>query len=152
MVVYRIVQGRARAGDLSGTGAFKYGGRWNSEGVYMVYTSENRSLALLEALVHFDEEDTPPDLYIMTIEIAVAAPLYSFPDTGLPDDWREAGNLKLKSLGDAIMNGRQYLGFRARSAVLTEEFNILLNPLFPGFIDLVKVIQVTPYQPDNRLL
>ena len=49
------------------------------------------------------------------------------------------------------MNARNYLGFRARSAVLTEEFNLLLNPLFPGFNDLVKIVQVTAYQPDKRL-
>jgi RES domain-containing protein len=151
MVVYRIVQGNGRTKDLSASGAFKYGGRWNNVGIYMLYTSENRSLALLENLVHYEEEDTPPDLYIVTIGITDAAPLYNFPDNELPNDWRGAENLRLKSLGDAIMNARNYLGFRASSAVLTEEFNLLLNPLFPGFNDLVKIVQVTAYQPDKRL-
>jgi hypothetical protein len=117
----------------------------------MLYTSENRSLALLEALVHFEEEDTPPDMYIISIEIAEKAPIYNFPDADLPGDWRDAENIVLKLLGCSIMKTRKHIGFRVRSAVLTEEYNIMLNPLFPNFSDLVKVIQVTLYQPDNRL-
>jgi len=117
----------------------------------MLYTSENRSLALLETLVHYDEVDTPPDLYILSIEIAATAPIYDFPDSDLPGDWREAENIILKLLGSSMMKTRKHLGFRTRSAVLTEEYNILLNPQFPNFHHLAKIIQITPYQPDNRL-
>jgi RES domain-containing protein len=53
MVVFRIVKSLNRAKDLSGMGAFKNGGRWNSKGTYMLYTSINSSLAYLETLVHF---------------------------------------------------------------------------------------------------
>ncbi|HVS96834.1 MAG TPA: RES family NAD+ phosphorylase [Puia sp.] len=151
MTVYRIVQERDRANDLSGTGAFKFGGRWNNQGVYMLYTSENRSLALLETLAHFDEEDAPPDLYILSIQIARAAPIYDFPDSDLPHDWRDAEHIVLKGLGGSIFKSQKHVGFRARSAVLTEEFNIMLNPLFPGFADLVKIASITRYQPDARL-
>lgn len=117
----------------------------------MVYTSENRSLALLETLVHYNEEEIPPDLYIMTIEIKTTAPIYDFPDGDLPGDWREAEHIILKGLGGSIFKAQKHIGFRARSAVLTEEYNILLNPLFPGFSTLVKIVAVTPYQPDKRL-
>jgi len=60
MIAYRIVKSIGRAGDFSGTGAFRNGGRWNSKGTYMLYTSMNSSLAYLETLVHFDEADMPP--------------------------------------------------------------------------------------------
>jgi len=33
-----------------------------------------------------------------------------------------------------------------------EEFNMLLNPLFPSFFDLVKVIAAEPYGLDQRLI
>src|SRR5579864_2247893 len=127
MIVYRIVQRRDRANDLSGMGAFKLGGRWNNVGVYMLYTSENRSLALLETLVHYDEEDMPPDLYIMTIEVSASAPIYEFPDDDLPGDWRDAEHIILKGLGGSLMRSPKHIGFRVRSAVLTEEYNIMLN-------------------------
>ena len=68
-----FVKAKKRTTDLSGTGAYNAGGRWNSSGVYALYTSENRSLASLEVLVHVDEGELPPDLYVMTIEIVDSA-------------------------------------------------------------------------------
>lgn len=42
---------KAEHEDLSGMGAFLYGGRWNSEGHNVVYTASHLSLACLEILV-----------------------------------------------------------------------------------------------------
>jgi len=51
VIVYRIAKTRYIY-DLTGAGARLYGGRWNQKGIGMIYTSENRSLASLEFLVH----------------------------------------------------------------------------------------------------
>jgi RES domain-containing protein len=152
MLVYRIAKMKERALDLSGKGAFLYGGRWNSEGVFMLYTSTHASLAMLEVLVHADESEIPPQLFISQIDISEKAPIYQFPDEELPENWREPDNLGLKKLGDQLMKERQYLGFQVSSAVLPSEFNILLNPLFPGYADLVKVSRIDPLKTDPRLM
>lgn len=151
MLVYRIVQNKERAHDLSGTGAFTFGGRWNNPGTFMLYTSENRALALLETLVHFDEEDAPPQLHILEMSIDKSSLVYALPDYELPANWRDPENIALKEMGDLLMKKKEYIGYRVRSAVLTEEYNILLNPLFPDFNNLVNVVTVTPYSPDARL-
>ena len=143
---------KERAQDISGKGAFLYGGRWNSEGTFMLYTSLNASLAMLELLVHADESEVPPQMFISQIEIAEKAPLYEFPDQELPKAWREPGNLQLKTLGDRIMAEQKYVGFNVRSAVLPSEWNILLNPLFPGYADLVLVRKIDKIETDLRLL
>ncbi|MDO1502618.1 RES family NAD+ phosphorylase [Winogradskyella maritima] len=44
MIVYRLGKEKYK-NDLSGIGAEKFGGRWNSKGVRMVYTSQSRALA-----------------------------------------------------------------------------------------------------------
>ncbi|MHA4896012.1 RES family NAD+ phosphorylase [Pedobacter sp. PWIIR3] len=153
MFVYRIAKSKKRTSDLSGNGAFKEGGRWNNPGTYMLYTSENSSLAYLENLVHFEAENTPPHLYIMTIEIADNNKLiYQLPKSAYPPDWQEIGNLENKNIGDALMNKSQYLGIKVKSAVNTAEHNILLNPLFPGYHDLVKVVSVERLHIDARLV
>ena len=151
MLVYRIVQNKTRTGDLSGTGAFQYGGRWNSKGTYMLYTSENSSLAYLESIVHFDPVDLPPHLFILTIEVNDRSPLYTVPDSAYPAHWLEPGLHENKELGDRDMAENKYIGIRVRSAVNTMEYNCLLNPLFPDYKKLVTVVAVNEIEIDKRL-
>ena len=152
MKVYRIVKDRNRTTDLSGTGAFRVGGRWNSKGTYMLYTSENSSLAFLEALVHFDKSDCPPHLYIMHIEVDDTATIYTVPDMEYPKDWLQLELPENKKPGDKWMADKAYLGIRVKSAVNVSEYNILLNPLFPRYYDLVKVIDIKEVPLDERLV
>ena len=151
MFVYRIVKSEIRSRDLSGRGAFIEGGRWNNPGTFALYTSMNSSLAILEILVHFDASDFPPNMFVMKIEVRDTSPIYDFPDQDLPTDWRNTGNFELKAIGEKILNENKFLGIRARSAVNPEEFNLVLNPLFPGFAEMVTIKSVHPYDVDERL-
>src|SRR3982750_1574708 len=138
MLVYRIVKSEKRTTDLTGTGAYNEGGRWNSEGVYALYTSEHSALAMLEVLVHVDESELPPDMFIMAIEIADVAPIFTIPDEDLSADWCVPENIALKEMGDKLFMEKNFLGIKVRSAVLPDAYNYVLNPLFPGYYDLVK--------------
>jgi RES domain-containing protein len=152
MVVYRIVKSEERTRDLSGKGAFIDGGRWNNPGIFLLYTSMNSSLALLENLVHFDEAELPPRMFVIHIEIDETVTIYQFPDEDLPKNWRQPENFELKEIGDKLIKGNQYMAIKVRSAVNPDEYNILLNPLFPAYYDLVKVIAAEPYTLDQRLI
>ena len=151
MFVYRIVKTKTRAGDLSGTGAFKSGGRWNSKGTYMLYTSENSSLAYLETLVHFDETDYPPNLFIVKIEVDDKQPFYILPEKNYPADWMRVGIIENKLLGDQLMSGKKFLAIKVRSAINEFEFNYLFNPLFPAFHDKVRIADIVEIKMDERL-
>lgn len=152
MIVYRIVKNKKRTRDLSGTGAFNEGGRWNNEGTYALYTSENPSLALLEVLVHVDESELPTQLYISTLEIDNSAPILEIPDGKLPVNWRLPENIALKEMGDRLFEENQYFGIKARSAVLPNQYNFILNPQYPDYHDYIKVIKVERLEVDQRLL
>lgn len=151
MFVCRIVKSKKRTTDLSGTGAFNEGGRWNNEGVFALYTSENEALALLETLVHVEESELPPDLYIMKIEIAASAPIYVYPDKKLPKSWRVPGNIALKTLGDRIIEPNEYLALKVRSAVMPTSYNYILNPKYPRYYDMVTVVDAYRLEIDKRL-
>jgi len=151
MFVYRITQTEERARDLSGTGAFLYGGRWNSAGTYMLYTSVNSSLAYLETLVHFSELNSPPGLYFAQIEVDETI-INQVPDWDYPEFWQLPDNIETQVLGDSWMRASKYLGFEVKSAINPSEFNFLLNPRFPDFETLVKIISISPLQIDTRLL
>ncbi|RYE29750.1 MAG: RES domain-containing protein [Sphingobacteriaceae bacterium] len=152
MLVYRIVKGEKRVHDLSGTGAFKYGGRWNSVGVYMLYTSENSSLAYLETLVHTDKYVIPKDLFIITISVNDKAPIYTVTNDQYPINWKTLDNIENKILGDQIMLKKEFLGFKIKSAINDHGYNYLLNPLFPDFDTLVEDIAIQKLIVDSRLI
>ena len=153
LLLYRIAKARQRTTDLSGMGAYRFGGRWNSPGTYMLYTSENSSLAYLENLVHFDAAIIPPKLFIMEITIPATPELiYTLPDSAYPKQWMKLGHLDNKRLGDRLMNEAEYLGIRVRSAVNPKEYNYLLNPMYPGYHELVQVTSVEQLPVDGRLI
>jgi RES domain-containing protein len=152
MYLYRIVKNKSRTSDLSGTGAYRVGGRWNNKGTYMLYTSENSSLALLETVVHFDDAMFPPHLFIMQLEIDDAAPIYTVPDSIYPANWLKLELLENKVLGYQWMKELAYLGTKVISAVNTSEYNYLLNPLYPDYHKMIKIISVDELPFDKRLV
>ena len=151
MVVYRIVKLKKRTADLSGIGAFNEGGRWNNEGTYVLYTSENSALAFLEILVHVDFSELPQKMFIIAIEINSKSKIIEIKDKALPADWRIPENIELKTIGDRIISENKYLAIKARSAVFPTQYNYILNPNHPEFSKSVKVIGVQELEIDPRL-
>jgi RES domain-containing protein len=152
MFVFRIVKSKSRTKDLSGTGSFKYGGRWNNKGTFMLYTSINASLALLESLVHFDPAHVPPHLYLVQIEVDDKAPVLILEDVDYPSLWKDPELPENKILGDKWMNEMKHLAIGVRSAVNESELNYLLNPLFPGYNKYIKLAGIMELPFDKRLL
>lgn len=151
MLVYRIVKSKARTLDLSGTGAYLGGGRWNFEGTYALYTGEYRSLSLLETLVHLEEDELPFEMFIITIEFVDSAPVLVFSEDELPESWREIENFAIRQIGTDMLKSNNYLALKVPSAVMPFEYNYVLNPVFPEFEQLVKIKRVDKYEPDDRL-
>lgn len=55
ITTWRICAPRYASTAYSGEGARIHGGRWNSKGRAVVYSSESLSLAVLEQLVHVED-------------------------------------------------------------------------------------------------
>ena len=52
IISYRVVKEKYLDSAFDGEGARLYGGRWNSKGVPVVYTSDSLALCSLELFVH----------------------------------------------------------------------------------------------------
>jgi RES domain-containing protein len=148
--VWRLTRAPFQA--LDGEGAHVNGGRWNSEGTGVVYTSSTLALAALEYLVHVDPPDVPADLVAMRIEVPDEVPGDAVDTEDLPRDWNEVpDHPACLDHGDAWAAAARTLLLRVPSAIVPEEHNILLNP---RHLDAARiaVIAVRPFAFDRRLL
>lgn len=150
MLVWRITRAPFQA--LDGEGARLNGGRWNSEGVAVVYTSTTLALAALEYLVHVDLEDVPEDLVAMRIQIPDGLPAWRVEVANLPADWTEVpDHPACVKLGDAWAKNAITALLHVPSAVIPEEENLLINPRHPD-AGRVTVVHTRRFVFDPRLL
>ena len=131
MIAYRIAKTKY-INDLSGTGARLYGGRWNHKGIGIIYTSETRSLATVEYLVHVPLSMVPNDLSIASIEIPDDIISKEILVSDLPGNWRSyPAPFELAELVTRWALTNETLLLFVPSAVVEHEFNILINPSHP---------------------
>lgn len=135
---------------FDGEGARRTGGRWNSAGRRVVYTSQAASLAAMEMLVHLD--DSALLLSYSLIPVTIPAKLIEELDpASLPQTWRESpGPVELQVLGDTWLTRAASAVLRVPSAVIESEYNYLLNPEHPNFPQLV-IGDSRPFKFDPRL-
>ena len=148
--VWRIVKEKHAATAFSGERAYLYGGRWNSPGVRMVYTSLTKSLAALESLVHL----TPPVLFkyvLIPVEFDEAL-VEKSPLLALPANWSdEPPSPAVQTIGDQWVKEARSAVLALPSVIIPGETNFLLNPLHPDF-GRIKVGVSEPFAFDPRLL
>jgi RES domain-containing protein len=133
---------------LTGEGARKRGGRWNSIGVPLVYASEHLSLAVLELLVHVESDDLPDTLaaYELTIPAEQMEQLDDVPTDWFADPFQR----QTRRFGDSWAAEQRSLTLTVPSALIRRENNVLLNPLHPGFAE-IRIRNRQAFQLDPRL-
>ncbi|HZS59959.1 MAG TPA: RES domain-containing protein [Gemmatimonadaceae bacterium] len=114
---------------LSGDGAARYPGRWNSLGRPVVYAAETFSGAMLEILVHANIGRPPRDLHFATIVIPseVAIEEFSGAEAGVAEVERS------RRFGDAWYEEQRTAVLLVPSAVTRIERNLVINPSHPDF-------------------
>lgn len=122
------------ADDLSGAGAKATGGRWNEVGMPMLYTSSSIALACLETIVHLNAGGLPLNRYLVAVDIPdqVWAGARQEAGTSLKIGWdaEPAGRVSIR-LGSEWIASRASAVLVVPSAIIPEEFNVLINPQHP---------------------
>ncbi len=129
---WRIVKTRHVAGAFTGEGARLHGGRWNSPGVAVVYTSGSQALAALELLVHLNP---PVTFSLEVVPVEFDAALVTRLDRAkLPADWRaEPAPASARALGDAWSRTGASAVLEVPSVIVPAESNYVLNPRHADF-------------------
>lgn len=150
MIAWRIC--RAPFAPLDGEGARLFGGRWNSEGVPVVYAASSLSLAALEYLVHVDPGQVPRDLIAMGIEVPDGFGADRVVVDDLPVGWNALSeHVACITAGDAWTDAGSAPVLCVPSAVVPEEENVLVNLRHAG-ASAIRVLSVRPFAFDSRLL
>jgi len=147
MIVFRISK-KQHINDLSGIGAGLYGGRWNPRGMNLVYTSSSIALASLEYFVHNYHLLSTAEICLAKIEIGKSNSLQAVEPRGF---FLKELNATQQIGREFYLPGSDYI-LKVPSAVVPQEYNLLLNPLHKDH-QHTKVIEIIdPFVFDQRLL
>ncbi len=148
MLVCRLAT-EAYIRDLSGYGAKRFGGRWNREGVAVLYTGGNLSLCAWEYWVHLPETVALKEnaYYAATIRLPDNS-VETLSDSSLSQYW-QTETRALHDLTDDWLTQARYLTMRVPSAIIQGEWNYLVNPAHQKFRE-VSLEAVVPFSFDSR--
>ncbi|HVS33807.1 MAG TPA: RES family NAD+ phosphorylase [Thermoanaerobaculia bacterium] len=148
---WRIVLREYAGAAFDGEGARLYGGRWNSAGVRVIYTSSSAALAALELLVRVKRRE-PLRNYILFACSYDEAIVESVDRKALPPDWRShPAPPSLQNIGDTWAREGRSAVLQVPSAVIETESNYLLNPEHADF-GKIAIADPVPFALDLRLL
>jgi RES domain-containing protein len=150
MIVYRICREKYKE-DISGKGAEMTGGRWNSKGYPMIYTSSSCALATAEVAVHLPLGLIPKDYFLVSIKIPENAAFSEILPENLDAGWNSFPHPDFtQKAGDEFLLKNEKLYLKVPSAVVAGDFNVLLNPMHHLMKD-VKILKTEIYEFDSRL-
>jgi RES domain-containing protein len=132
MRAFRLCRSNYPAYD--GEGACRVGGRWNSKGTRVLYMSENRSLAVLEILVHLSA--SLPNRYVLgAADIPDNVAMEILDESRLSANWSTLDPREqepTRRMGDEWVAQQPSVILSVPSVVIGER-NYVLNPAHPDF-------------------
>lgn len=130
MQVYRITLAKfADALQASGRPA-----RWNSSHVKVIYTSSSQSLSCLENVVHRSALGLNQNFRLLTIDIPNDVKITEIKLSDLKPSWQDYEAFPFtQNIGNEWVRKNETAVLKVPSAIITQEYNYLLNPNHPDF-------------------
>jgi len=148
---WRIVRASRAQTAFTGEGPWRYGGRWNSRGMRVVYVSEHQSTAALEVFANrmpfvLDEQYKAFHLEWPDSMTEI------LPAKKLPANWRtHPPTIDTKQIGDRWVQERRSAVLALPSVISPADTNFLLNPEHPDF-KRIRIASPIDFDFDPRLL
>ncbi len=125
--------------------------RWNKSGQYVIYASDSISLCALELLAHTNGIRPVGNYKIMGIEVADPVEIYHLNPTDLPENWHLlSGYPVTQQLGSSWYEDREPLIMKIPSAIISTEWNYVINTGHLDFESDVRLKEVTDFFWDSR--
>lgn len=100
------------------------GGRWNSPGRPVVYTSEHPATAALEVLVHAQRPQLLQESFVLVSAELDEALGRTLDPRALPEAWDRLGDLSVaQAIGDAWFDEGVSVALRVPSVVMRGQYN-----------------------------
>jgi RES domain-containing protein len=116
-----------------------------------VYTSSTLPLAVLELLVHLDDDDLAKAYIGIPADIPDSVKITTIRVSSLPREWRTFPRPQaLADLGSRWAAVRESAVLAVPSAIIPSDLNYLLNPLHPHF-RRIRIGRPEPFTFDPRL-
>jgi len=148
MILYRFAL-EEYAENIDGFGAGKFGGRWNSKGFPVVYTSLSISLSLIELLVHHTTINSIRNNKLIILELPDDIAISIIKKEEMNENWQS--NIKYsQTLGNRFLSSSSALLLKVPSAIIPQESNVLINPRHHQF-EQVRIKELLSFDFDLRL-
>ncbi|MCG9880960.1 MAG: RES family NAD+ phosphorylase [Bacteroidia bacterium] len=150
MKVFRLARDK-HATPLSGKGAARFGARWNPVGVELIYTAQNRSLAMAEVAVHLTLATLPDDYMMITIDIPDDIKCKHLTEADLPVDWQEFPHpASCQEIGRRFVSENKFAILMIPSVVTQGDYNVLINPNHKDF-PRISITAMEKFPFDRRI-
>jgi RES domain-containing protein len=137
--------------DLSGSGAAKYGGRWNPKGSYVLYTASSAALAMLEWLAHAHERSMDESYSLATILLPENS-IEILPVSTLPPNWKKVPPpAALADIGRKFIADGKGLALQVPSVLVPHDYTLVVNAQH-SLMKQVKIEMIEVICPDDRLI
>ena len=151
LTVFRLGKQIYRGQLFSAQGGLYASGRWTPRGRPVVYTSASISLAVLEYTVNYRRRGWVPATVLGRATIPAGVRIEVISMDKLPANWFSAlPPSQLQILGGEWLERGETAALKVPSAVVTEEWNYLLNPLHADFRKL-RISAPKPFDFDQRV-
>lgn len=152
LTAFRIFKTKHAQTWFDGEGSRRFGGRWNSPGTKLLYTSASLSLAVLEVLVHLDEDELIYAYSYATVTFEERL-LVAVEDLGkLPRAWLDSPvSPEGQQIGDDWVESKRSLVLSVPTTIVPGELNYLINLEHPDFHKL-KIGKPQHFFLDGRLV
>ena len=149
--VWRLSKGKYAGTPFTGESAALYPGRWNSDGVKMVYAAGSLSLSALELFVNLQNDGMGISLVYFKVDIPGKIKIVEVGAGGLPRDWRRCpAPESTQSFGSNWADRKDSLILKVPTVVIPTEHDYLINPLHPDLSSL-KISNPVPFSFDPRI-